>query len=69
MKLKGLSAKELRILETRLKQEIAQAEKAIAAQQSRLKKLKNEIGQVRARRNQLEYKERIRYEFVNLQIQ
>jgi septal ring factor EnvC (AmiA/AmiB activator) len=69
MKLKGLSVKELKILENRLKNDIARAKETIAAQQSQLKRLRNEVGQVRARRRQLEYRERLRDDFISLQIQ
>jgi hypothetical protein len=67
MKLKGLSVKELKSLEYKLKNDIAHAEESIITEQSRLKGLKHEIGQVRTRRRQLEYKERLRDEFINLQ--
>ena len=67
MKLKGLSVKELKSLECKLKNDIAHAEESIVTEQSRLKGLKHEIGQIRTRRRQLEYKERLRDEFINLQ--
>ena len=49
MRLKGLSIKELKTLENKLKNDIAQTEKSIVAQKNRLKKLRNEVGQVRSR--------------------
>ena len=69
MKLKGLSQKELEILESKLAHDIAQAEKTTNTQKTQLKKLKHDACQVRARLRQTEYKERLRYEFLNLQIQ
>jgi septal ring factor EnvC (AmiA/AmiB activator) len=69
MRLKGLSIKELKTLENKLKNDIAQTEKNIVAQKNRLKKLRNEVGQVRSRRTQLEYKERLREDFIEVVIQ
>jgi septal ring factor EnvC (AmiA/AmiB activator) len=69
MRLKGLSIKELKTLENKLKNDIAQTEKSIVAQKNRLKKLRNEVGQVRSRRTQLEYKERLREDFIEVVIQ
>jgi len=68
MKLKGLSTRELKSLENKLKSDISDAEENIISERNRLKTLRNDVGQVRARRRQLEYKERIRTEFLNLQI-
>ena len=69
MRLKGLSIKELKTLENKLKNDIAQTEKSIVAQKNRLKKLRNEVGQVGSRRTQLEYKERLREDFIEVVIQ
>jgi septal ring factor EnvC (AmiA/AmiB activator) len=69
MRLKGLSIKELKTLENKLKNDIAQTEKSIVAQKNRLKKLRNEVGQVSSRRTQLEYKERLREDFIEVVIQ
>jgi septal ring factor EnvC (AmiA/AmiB activator) len=69
MRLKGLSIKELKTLENKLKNDIAQTEKSIVTQKNRLKKLRNEVGQVRSRRTQLEYKERLREDFIEVVIQ
>ena len=68
MRLKGFSTRELKILESKLKNDIKRAEGTVVTEQQRLKRLRNEIGQVRVRRRQLEYKERLRSEFVNLQV-
>jgi peptidoglycan hydrolase CwlO-like protein len=68
MRLKGFSTRELKILESKLKNDIKRAEGTIVTEQQSLKRLRNEIGQVRVRRRQLEYKERLRSEFVNLQV-
>jgi hypothetical protein len=69
MKLKGLSLKELKNVENRLKNDIALAKESMVAQQIQLKRLRNEVCQIRTRRRQLEYKERLRNDFANLQIQ
>jgi septal ring factor EnvC (AmiA/AmiB activator) len=69
MKLKGLSLKELNMLENRLKKDVNDIEENIAAQKNQLKKLKNQIGRVRTRKRQLKYKERLRIDFMNLVIQ
>lgn len=68
MKLKGLSLRELKSIEGKLKKEIAHTEESLVTDRNQLMELRNSIGQVRTRRRQLEYKEKLREEFVNLQI-
>jgi hypothetical protein len=63
MKLEGLSMKDLRKLEWRIEKDIKDTEGTIAAEQRKLKKLGNECCQVKTRRRQLEYKERLRRDF------
>ena len=63
MRLKGLSMKELRKLERRIEKDIKDTEETVAAEQRKLKKLRNECCQVKTRRRQLEYKDRLRSEF------
>lgn len=68
MKLKDLSLRELKSIEGKLKKEIAHTEESLVTDRNQLMELRNSIGQVRTRRRQLEYKEKLREEFVNLQI-
>ncbi|HEX7482569.1 MAG TPA: hypothetical protein VF350_03785 [Candidatus Bathyarchaeia archaeon] len=55
-------------LESKLKNDIVHVEESIVAEQSRLKGLRKEVGQVSTRLRRLEYKERLRKEFINMQV-
>jgi len=55
--------KELRKVERRIEKDIKDTEETVAAEQRKLEKLRNECCQVKTRRRQLEYKDRLRSEF------
>ena len=56
--------KELRKLESSIEKDIKDTEGIIAAEQEKLKRLKNEWAQVKTMRRQLDYRDRLRSEFL-----